>query len=118
MICPVCFKQFDSKLGVSSHLTSLHPTFNKEEFFLKSKGLKEKPVCIICGEPAKFLNMLKGYNATCGKHSCHVAFSENCVKKALLKKYGVDNPIHVEGAIENYSILYENFRCKKTDAKF
>lgn len=100
MICPVCFKEFNSKLGVSVHLTSLHPTFNKEEFFLKKKGLKEKPACVICGEPAKFLDMFKGYNATCGKHSCHVAFSENCAKKSLLKKYGVDNPIQVEGAME------------------
>ena len=54
--------------------------------------LHERKLCPICGKPAAFSSLSKGYYATCGNPECKSAQASNTYKATCLEKYGVENP--------------------------
>jgi len=82
--CEFCNKEFNTKRGLSGHITSKH------------KGMKPSviiPKCSICGKNAKkkpkgFFN----FYLTCGSKDCINKLKLQKSIKTNLKKYGVENP--------------------------
>lgn len=83
-----------------------------EKLYLYQHGLKEPCKCIVCGNPARFNGITKGYSQYC---SCKCSNSDpnkkDKSKQTCLKKYGVENPqqsAEVKSKFINYFSIPEN----------
>ena len=65
----------------------------KEKLYWYYNGLKERPVCKVCGKLVKFINSSEGYSKHCSsKCSNSSEATKQKKKEAYREKYGADNP--------------------------
>ena len=118
MTCRICGQE-TSSLGMPSHLTQKHNMSTKDYY----DNYLIEGHCKICGKPTKFNGILHGYNKTCSrecqykyqktddylqimnntnqiKYGKDFIFQTNKSKQGMLKKYGVENPVHIPGMLE------------------
>lgn len=111
--CLVCGQEISSYKGMSSHLRSKHSITNQQYY---DKYLKEfnEGRCLVCSKPTRFYGLIYGYAKCCstqcankceekGQHiseAYHKKSKEDIdasfqkQKETMLKKYGVDHPMH------------------------
>ena len=65
----------------------------KEKMFLYANSISELPVCKICGNNVKFIDMKNGFRKYCSKKCMQMDSSvKDKRKNTNITKYGVDNP--------------------------
>lgn len=102
-ICKICNKEFGH---ISNHITYYHikrgDIQSLEDYYKLYIGVHVHYNCVICDKPTKFLGLLYGWSDTCS-HKCAINTPEVRLKrninskKAILRKYGVDNISKIPG---------------------
>jgi len=87
---------------ISVHYPEFHTYINKhypkelkwtEKLYWYYNELTEKPVCVVCGNPVRFINIKEGYKKYCScKCACNSKEVREKAKQTWIKKYGVENP--------------------------
>ena len=89
MKCQLCNKKFDSTLGLSIHLTKVHPDITKKEYYdeyLKKDG---EGKCVFCDNDAIFKDVKKGYHNICDSKECLGKTRATGTPEFLMYKYGL-----------------------------
>lgn len=100
---------YDSLLGESL----------SEKVYLLTQSLTQKPVCLNCGKPVKFISFGEGYREYCSVH-CSTKHTVGKRKITNIERYGVEHPALVaefrdkakETCLKNWGV--DNF-FKRTD---
>ena len=77
------------------YITEHYPSDLKwtEKLYWYYNNLTERPVCIVCGNPVRFVNIKEGYKQYC---SLQCSYKSDVMKEkrkhTCIERYGVDNP--------------------------
>ena len=85
------------------YITEHYPVDLKwtEKLYWYYHGLNERPVCVICGNPVRFINIVEGYKKYCSsKCACNSKEVREKSKQTCIEKYGVENPSYDKHIIE------------------
>ena len=112
LICSICNWKSKSLRSLSNHIARKHIKKNEIEslekyyiLYLMEGNGKPDGKCLHCGNQTRYISFRYGYRRHCG-HECgnndelvRKLKSEN-MKKALLEKYGVENPGQMSGHMD------------------
>lgn len=91
MICEICKKEYNSNSSLSKHITKDH-NISKQEYYDKYYKKENAGICLTCGQPTRFNNIILGYflhcSAKCSRHDPEVIEK---TENTTLKKYGSKN---------------------------
>jgi len=107
--CEICGKSCVNLLGLFVHLRAKHKDMLPQKYY--DCFLLKKPedlFCYMCGKPAKFNCVSKGYYKTCGSREC----IKKLFKQTCLENHGVENPSQskevklqkTKTCLENYGV--------------
>lgn len=109
--CNICNTKV-KKLG--NHLYHSHPDITYKIYYDKYLKQPDDGICKICGKPTKFDNKRRHYLACCSE-TCNKKYTYQQTKKALIEKYGVDNPFKSQELMaDSYKNKDYNKRTVKT----
>ena len=109
--CKICNASI-KKLG--NHLYHSHPDISFKTYYDTYLKQPNDGVCKICGKPTEFNKRRRVYSNCCCKE-CNDKFVYEQTQKAMLKKYGVDNPFKCADLMaESYKNKDYNARTIKT----
>lgn len=109
--CNICNTKV-KKLG--NHLYHSHPDITYKIYYDKYLKQPDDGICKICGKPTKFDNKRRHYLACCSK-ICNDKYTYQQTQKALIEKYGVDNPFKSQELMtDSYKNKDYNKRTVKT----
>ena len=119
-ICKECRKEFNSLIGLNSHISQKH---NRKDYYDRWLKKDEDNLCKICRNFTEFIGLSKGYKNCCSKKctlkyidqqakiSLNIKYGGNtafCKKEThekskitLLNKYGVNHNLKIPEVIEN-----------------
>jgi hypothetical protein len=109
MICKICDKEIGSFRSMGLHIRQTHK-ITSEEYYLKYINPNNK--CSVCGSPCKFHNLNLGFSKTCSL-KCSTSNSRGKAKDTILKRYGVENAMH----LDKFKEKLENTNMKKYGVK-
>lgn len=86
MKCAICDKDFVSLKALSAHISQKHDEYarDRNRLYYDSFIDTSEHKCPYCGADRKFLNLVKGYNTTCGSREC----GKLQERKTRFEKYG------------------------------
>jgi len=104
--CNECQREFSRPFDLSKHINCKHD--GTKIYYDKWFKTGNIGICKVCGEEAKFRNLIHGYNHVCEKQECLYKFKSDNLQKGMIRKYG-----------KNASILVKEIRDKqeKTNLK-
>jgi hypothetical protein len=109
--CEICGREFKSIRSIAQHFRNIHD-ISQKEYYDKYLKKENEGICSVCGKPARFSSIIKGYDKTC------------CQKCTVFDRYGVWNASQseeikqkkIDTCRKNYGVDY-NFQRKETIAK-
>lgn len=85
-----------------------------ESIYRLKNNIEVKPICPICGKPARF-SKEKLFINTCGSKECYRKYNRIKVKETLLDKYGVENLLQVPEFKEKFINTWHEHTQEETN---
>ena len=92
-ICKICGKEFKNMRSLSKHIVLCHKEITVKTYYDLYLNTKNEGKCLYCGNPTKFISLIKGYKKwCCGKCKFLSPSFRKEAETSCLKRFGVKNP--------------------------
>lgn len=89
--CKICGNSYKGTNALCVHLRKTHD-MNAKTYYDKFYKTTEEGFCLLCGNPTKFANLIKGYNLYCSTFCANQSpYRVESIRHTMNEKYGVFN---------------------------
>ena len=111
-ICKICGFEAKNHTSLTSHLQYNHKDYTTKLYYDKFYKKENEGICEVCGKPAIFKNMVKGYLPCCSKSCAHKTKKFlNSFRKSINEKSEIELKEWRNKSLETKKSKSSNGKC-------